>query len=244
MQITWSRLRILPRNLKRRLKRLLQSEHSVIEQRQQFAELNNWDHRYEALHGDIVQYLFPKVSVILVVHNNWSYTQQCLHRLLQPGHYPNLEIIIVDNASNDQTSAYLRSQKHPLIKVITSPTNLGFAAGNTLGCAQSSGEFIILLNNDTLVPDGSWISRLLRPFQKDEMLAMTGPMSNHVGNDQALDHFIGDAVQGAHPAGLANSTSVTGEDTVLPICLDFSVPLGGVYGNVWGTGFRLWTRDV
>lgn len=182
---------------------LLQSEHDVIEQRQQFAELNNWDHRYEMLHGDIVQYLFPKVSVILVVHNNWSYTQQCLHRLLQPGHYPNLEIIIVDNASNDQTSAYLRSQNHPLIKVITSPTNLGFAAGNTLGCAQSSGEFIILLNNDTLVPDGSWISRLLRPFQKDEMLAMTGPMSNHVGNDQALDHFIGDAVQGAHPRWLS-----------------------------------------
>ncbi|KOR89611.1 glycosyltransferase [Paenibacillus solani] len=182
---------------------LLESDDHIIEQRQQFAKLNNWNRRYEALHADIMKYLYPKVSIILVVHNNWSYTQQCLHRLLQPGHYPNLEVIIVDNASTDQTSSCLRILNHPLIKVITSSTNLGFAAGNTLGCGQSTGEYIILLNNDTLVPDGSWISRLLRPFQEDDMLAMTGPMSNHVGNDQALDHFIGDAVQGAHPRWLS-----------------------------------------
>lgn len=181
---------------------LLESENSAIEQRRQFAECNNWSQRYEALHDYIVQHLYPKVSIILVVHNNWSYTQQCLQRLLQPGHYPNLEIIVVDNASKDQTSSYLESLRHPLIQVITSSTNLGFAAGNTLGCEHANGEFIVLLNNDTLVPDGSWISRLLRPFQEDAKLAMTGPMSNHVGNDQALDHFIGDAVQGAHPRWL------------------------------------------
>ncbi|WP_127590124.1 glycosyltransferase [Paenibacillus lautus] len=182
---------------------LLESENSAIEQRQQFAELNNWGQRYEALDAYIVQHLYPKVSVILVLHNNWSYTQQCLHRLLQPGHYPNLEVIVVDNASKDQTSSYLGSLRHPLIQVITSSTNLGFAAGNTLGCEHSTGEFIILLNNDTIVPDGSWISRLLRPFQEDAKLAMTGPMSNHVGNDQALDHFIGDAIQGANPRWLS-----------------------------------------
>lgn len=181
---------------------LLESEEGVMEQRQQFAENNNWEQRYEALNTYIVQKLYPKVSVILVVHNNCSYTQQCLHRLLQPGHYPNLEVIIVDNASRDQTPSYLRSLHNPLIKVITSPANLGFAAGNTLGCEASTGEYIILLNNDTLVPDGSWISRLLRPFQDDSSLAMTGPMSNHVGNDQALDHFIGDAVEGATPRWL------------------------------------------
>ncbi|GAA0852838.1 hypothetical protein GCM10008915_72020 [Bifidobacterium pullorum subsp. gallinarum] len=182
---------------------LIETEAGVMKQRQQFAEHNNWEHRYEALNTHIVQKLYPKVSVILVVHNNCSYTQQCLHRLMQPGHYPNLEVIIVDNASRDQTSSYLRSLSNPLIKVITSPTNLGFAAGNTLGCEASTGEFIILLNNDTIVPDGSWISRLLRPFQEDASLAMTGPMSNHVGNDQALDHFIGDAVQGASPRWLS-----------------------------------------
>lgn len=181
---------------------LIDSDQSIIEQRQQFAQLNNWDQRYEELHHAILRHLYPKVSVVLVVHNSWAHTQQCLHRLLQPGHYPNLEVIVVDNASSDQTSSSLRSLNHPLIKVMTSAENLGFAAGNTLGCVQSTGDYIILLNNDTIVPDGSWISRLLRPFQEDDRLGMTGPMSNHVGNDQALDHFVGDAVQGAHPRWL------------------------------------------
>lgn len=181
---------------------LSETEPDLMEQRQRFARLHTWNRRYEALHAGIMQYLYPKVSIILVVHNNWSYTEQCLHRLLQPGHYPNLEVIIVDNASKDQTPSFLQRLHHPLIKVITSPANLGFAAGNTLGSKQSTGEYIILLNNDTLVPDGSWIARLLKPFQDDDRLAMTGPMSNHVGNDQALDHFIGDAVQGADPRWL------------------------------------------
>lgn len=169
----------------------------IIKRRQDFVRHNNWVQRYKVLNEHIIQHLFPKVSVIIVVHNKWSYTEQCLRSLFQKGHYPNLEVVIVDNASTDQTSLQLKALSNPLIKVISSPDNLGFAAGNTLGCQVSTGQYMILLNNDTIVPDGSWISRLLRPFHEDPQIGMTGPMSNCVGNDQALDHFIGDTVYGA-----------------------------------------------
>ncbi|WP_410769029.1 glycosyltransferase [Fontibacillus sp. BL9] len=167
--------------------------------KRQFAQLHSWEHRYEELQTAIQLHLFPKVSIILVTYNNWPYTQQCLRSLLRPGHYPNLEIVIVDNASTDQTPNRLQSIRDERIQVITSESNLGFAAGNSLGCQHATGDYFILLNNDTIIPDGSWVSRLLRPLMEHPDVGMSGPMSNFVGNDQALDHFVGDPVTGAHP---------------------------------------------
>ncbi|WP_334072753.1 MULTISPECIES: glycosyltransferase [Paenibacillus] len=169
------------------------------EKRREFARQHSWEQRYLDIHELILKRLYPKVSVIVVTHNNWTYTQQCLRSLLRPGHYPNLEIVIVDNASTDQTSLRLRRIRDSRIKIILSERNLGFAAGNSQGIEQATGEYYILLNNDTIVPDGSWISRLLRPMQENPSVGMTGPMSNFVGNDQALDHFVADPVSGAHP---------------------------------------------
>lgn len=169
------------------------------EKRREFARRHSWEERYVDLHKLIVEQMYPKVSVIVVTHNNWSYTQQCLRSLLRPGHYPNLEIVVVDNASNDQTPQRLGRIRDPRIKIILSKRNLGFAAGNSRGIEQATGKYYILLNNDTIVPDGGWITRLLRPLREYPDVGMTGPMSNFVGNDQALDHFVGDPVSGAHP---------------------------------------------
>ncbi|MEF2965954.1 glycosyltransferase [Paenibacillus sp. M1] len=165
----------------------------------EFASANSWKQRFDELQTAIAQRIFPKVSVILVTHNNWSYTQQCLRSLLRPGQYPNLETIVVDNASGDQTLEQLGKISDDRLKVISLDRNLGFAAGNTAGCESAGGEYLILLNNDTIIPDGSWISRLIRPLMKHPDVGMAGPMSNFVGNDQALDHFVGDRSAGPNP---------------------------------------------
>ncbi|WP_052759417.1 glycosyltransferase [Paenibacillus sp. DMB20] len=164
-----------------------------------FASRNTWKQRYEELNGWILKDLFPSVSIIIVTHNNWSYTEQCLKRLLGKDRYPNMEIVIVDNGSTDQTPMQLKTVESRSVKVIYSSENLGFASGNSLGCREASGQYLILLNNDTIVPDGSWVSRLLRPMLQHPEIGMTGPMSNHVGNDQAVDHFAGNPVHGADP---------------------------------------------
>lgn len=176
-------------------------EHAVQE-RISFAEQNQWQNRYQTLHAAIMEHVYPKVSIIIVAHNNWAYTRQCIDSIMQKNRYPNLEVVIVDNGSTDQTPYQLSRIRSPYIKCVSASENLGFSAGNTLGVQNSDGEYIILLNNDTIVPDGSWISRLLRPFHEDPLVGMTGPMSNHVGNDQALDYFVGNPVIGAHPKWL------------------------------------------
>ncbi|WP_167568676.1 glycosyltransferase [Brevibacillus migulae] len=171
------------------------------EMRKEFALDNTWHARFVKLNNEINSRFYPKVSIIIVTYNNWSYTKQCLDSLFRNNGYPNVEIIIVDNDSSDETRIQLARIQHPQLKVILSPTNTGFAGGNSIGCQAATGEYIILLNNDTIVPPG-WLERLLTPLQKDPSLGMVGPMSNSVGNDQMLDHFVGNAIEGADPKWL------------------------------------------
>lgn len=178
---------------------LRQNNPQLAEARKNFAASHTWETRYEELHRTILKRLFPKVSIVMLAHNNWPYTRQCLFSLQKPGRYPHLEVIIIDNGSTDETSQRLAELDPDCFKIIRSDVNLGFAAGNSLGCRKAAGEYIILLNNDTIVPDGSWIRRLIRPLEKHPGIGMSGPMSNHVGNDQAVDLFVGNPVEGANP---------------------------------------------
>lgn len=178
---------------------LQEDDAEKAEIRQAYALTQTWTDRYQELHQTILRLLFPKVSVIILTYNNWSYTRQCLLSLQKPGRYPNMEILIIDNGSTDETLHHLEELDPELFRIIYSSANLGFAAGNSLGCRKATGEYIILLNNDTIVPDGSWTRRLIRPLEKDPAIGMTGPMSNYVGNDQVVDHFVGNPVEGAHP---------------------------------------------
>jgi GT2 family glycosyltransferase len=90
----------------------------------------------------------PKVSILIVNFNGAQWLENCLSSLLQSS-YPNREIIVVDNNSTDNSLTLLQNF-HP-IQIIQSPTNLGFAGGNNLGLQHCSGDFILLLNNDTTV---------------------------------------------------------------------------------------------
>ena len=59
-----------------------------------------------------------------------------------------MEVIVVDNASNNQEAEQI-SNRFPLVKVIKSDKNLGFAGGNNLGIKASKGKYLFLINNDT-----------------------------------------------------------------------------------------------
>ncbi|MEC0239710.1 glycosyltransferase [Paenibacillus dokdonensis] len=181
---------------------LMENDPQQMELRQQYAQTHTWEMRYQELHQTIQRQLFPKVSIVILTHNNWAYTRQCLFSLQKPNRYPNLEIIIIDNGSTDETPHHLSELDPDLFRVIYASSNLGFAAGNSLGCRKATGDYIILLNNDTIIPDESWIQRLIAPLEKNLDIGMSGPMSNHVGNDQAVDHFVGNPVDGAHPQWL------------------------------------------
>lgn len=93
------------------------------------------------------------MSVVVVNHNGKRYLDTCLPALLAqqvPGGH---EVILVDNASTDDSSTYVRA-RWPEVRVVDSGANLGFAGGNNLGIAKSRGEHVVLINNDTRARPG------------------------------------------------------------------------------------------
>jgi GT2 family glycosyltransferase len=98
-----------------------------------------------------------------------------------------LEIIIVDNASTDGTKQWVTdfARGKPHIKVILNEKNVGFSAGNNIGIDNASGEYIILLNNDTFVTP-NWIKNLLDHFT-DPRVGLVGPVTNNIGNQAKID---------------------------------------------------------
>lgn len=172
-----------------------------VEKRRLFAANNTWADRYEDFQAIIMNELYPKVSIIVVTHNNWNLTRRCIDSLLRYTDYPRLEIILVDNASTDETTTHLLKLQHPHIKTILLSENTGFAGGNIVGTLNATGDYVVLLNNDTIVAK-EWLPRLLRPFTVDDKIGAVGPVSNFVGNDQKLDFFVGDEIQGANEAWL------------------------------------------
>ncbi len=94
----------------------------------------------------------PGISIVIVSYNVKFYCEQCIHSVLSSEVDFPLEIIVVDNASKDDSPNYLR-KKFPDIKVIASPENLGFGRANNLAIDQASGEYILILNPDMVLPE-------------------------------------------------------------------------------------------
>ncbi|MGI6296556.1 MAG: glycosyltransferase family 2 protein [Armatimonadota bacterium] len=88
------------------------------------------------------------VSIIIVNWNTRDLLIDCLESIRQNA--PGCEVIVVDNASSDGSGDAVKEQ-YPQVKLIASEANLGFAAGNNLGIAEATGEYVLLLNPDTVV---------------------------------------------------------------------------------------------
>jgi GT2 family glycosyltransferase len=101
-----------------------------------------------------------KTSIIIPVYNNFSFTKACINDLMKLK--SNVEIIIVDNNSTDDTQNLHEHFKD--IKIIKNKENLGFAKACNIGYKESTGDFVIFLNNDIRVKSNyeHWIDVLLQ----------------------------------------------------------------------------------
>ncbi|PID48988.1 MAG: glycosyl transferase family 2 [Proteobacteria bacterium] len=91
----------------------------------------------------------PKVSIILVSYNTAAHTLRALETVYAETHSP-LEVIVVDNQSSDNSVVQIR-QHFPQVHLIESADNSGFAGGVCQGVAVAQGEYLLLLNPDTLI---------------------------------------------------------------------------------------------
>jgi GT2 family glycosyltransferase len=133
-----------------------------------------------------------EISIILVSHNNQEDLEKCLPSLISACGR-NVEIIVVDNASNDHTVEWLRSE-YPLINLIPNGNNLGFGGANNLAVRIAKGQYLVFLNPDTVVKNG-WLEGLVEPLKQNQttglvtskiLLMDTPQLINTCGNDVHL----------------------------------------------------------
>ncbi len=113
-----------------------------------------------------------KVSVTIVNYNTFSLTSNCIRSVAEQTKNADYEIILVDNASTE-CGADLFIKEFPFIQLVKSPINRGFAGGNNLGIAKASGEYILLLNSDTILLEDS-ISKSLEYIQLNKDAGVVG----------------------------------------------------------------------
>jgi GT2 family glycosyltransferase len=91
-----------------------------------------------------------ELSIIIVNWNSIEFTKNCIASIHSTTHDIDYEIIVVDNASQDDCCRIV-SAAYPLVKVVSSSRNVGFARANNLGFDNSRGKRILFLNPDTLI---------------------------------------------------------------------------------------------
>ncbi len=98
-----------------------------------------------------------KLSVIIVNFNVKYFLENCLRSALKASIGLDMEIIVVDNASIDGSSEMMQN-KFPEIEYLYLDKNIGFSSANNVGIKHSKGEYILLLNPDTVVQENSFSS--------------------------------------------------------------------------------------
>jgi GT2 family glycosyltransferase len=113
------------------------------------------------------------LDIVIVSYNARAHLERCLASLAAaPPAVPH-EIVVVDNASFDGSAGAVRAG-WPGVEVIERAENGGFAVANNAGIRATRGDFVLLLNNDTIVPAGA-IDALLARLAGDPAVAVAGP---------------------------------------------------------------------
>jgi len=165
------------------------SEHDgeLRRRRLTYAARNTWRDRLETI-DTALRESFPLVSIVIVTYNSRPYVRPCLESVIRNTSYPRYEVLIVDNGSSDGTLKLLEdySEAEPRMRLIALSENKGFAAANNIAARQARGEYLILLNIDTMATPG-WVGRLIRHCHRDPSVGVVVPVTNWAGNEARIN---------------------------------------------------------
>lgn len=127
----------------------------------------------------------PGLTSIIVLNLNGSaHIRQCVESIKACTKVP-YELIVVDNGSTDDSLTYLRSLAN--IKLIENPENVGAPYARNQGLALAEGEYIVFLDNDTVVAK-RWLQRFIAYAKASPLIGVWGPRSNFVSGPQLVQH--------------------------------------------------------
>ncbi|TCC85788.1 glycosyltransferase family 2 protein [Pedobacter hiemivivus] len=114
----------------------------------------------------------PSVAVVILNWNGKALLEQFLPSVVKSV-YPNLQLIVGDNASTDDSIAFVKAN-YPDVKVIVNDHNYGFAEGYNRLLAQVEADYYVLLNSDVEVPE-NWIQPVIDAMEMDDKVAVAQP---------------------------------------------------------------------
>jgi GT2 family glycosyltransferase len=95
-----------------------------------------------------------KLSIVIVCWNDLKVIRDCLRSIFDTVIKTDFEVIVSDNASTDGSVEFIR-REYPQVKLVENGANLGFSKGNNTGIRAASGDYILILNPDTIVHKGA-----------------------------------------------------------------------------------------
>lgn len=116
----------------------------------------------------------PRVSIIIPTKNQVKVLKKCIKSIIERTDYKNYEIIVIDNNSDDPlTLEYLGSiSREPNISILKYQEPFNFSAINNFAAQRSKSEYLLFLNNDTVVIHADWLSAMLEHAQRKEVGAV------------------------------------------------------------------------
>ena len=114
----------------------------------------------------------PSASIILPVYNNLLYTLTCIVSVLESAPNHSFEILVGDDGSSDRTAEAMAAIGG-LVRHIRNPRNLGFLGNCNAAAESATGEYVVFLNNDTIVFPG-WLDRLIEAMAADPTIGFIG----------------------------------------------------------------------
>ena len=116
----------------------------------------------------------PKISILIANKDHEEDLRRCLESILHKSSYENFEIIIIENNSTNESTfaCYEEYKKHPAVRVVTYEGDFNYSAVNNFGASYATGEYLLLLNNDTEVITRNWMEELLMYAQRKDVGAV------------------------------------------------------------------------
>ena len=117
-------------------------------------------------------------DIIIPIWNQLKYTEECIESILEATGFSSFRLILIDNASDRQTADYLDQIKaghEGKILLIRNSENLGWVKAVNQGICRCVGEYVCVMNNDTVVYPG-WLAQMIKVAEKEKAIGLVNPL--------------------------------------------------------------------
>jgi GT2 family glycosyltransferase len=161
------------------------------------------------------------VSILVLNCDGHDHLRKCLLSIQAFTEIPH-ELVIIDNGSSDGSVDFLRTADIPNLTLVENPENIGCPAGRAQGMALAQGDFVLFLDNDTIVTPG-WLERLVGHCERFPRIGLIGPCTGFISGAQGLEDVrysdTDEMIAVAQAVAVKNRNRVTRTDRLIGFCM-------------------------